>query len=205
MVKPMLQTSCILLVFAFIPYGAAVGSTWAAGPSFVCSKVEKGSIEELICKDDELPALDQKMAEVYAAAAKKVVNEHPPVLKAEQRGWIKGRNDCWKEANKSKCVEESYRRRIAELQARYRLVSANGPFWYICDGDPRNEVVVTFFKTDPPTLEAEHGDKVSLMYLTPSASGARYQGRNESFWEHQGEATIVWSNSSPEMRCSKRP
>jgi len=67
------------------------------------------------------------MAAVYAAA-KKAVNEYPPVLKAEQHGWIKGRNDCWKEADKRKCVEESYRRRIAELQSRYRLVSAKGPF-----------------------------------------------------------------------------
>jgi hypothetical protein len=66
-------------------------------------------------------------------------------------------------------------------------------------------VVVTFFKTDPPTLEAERGDQVSLMYLQPSGSGSKYQGRNESFWEHQGEATIVWGYGSPEMICSKRP
>jgi uncharacterized protein len=171
MVKPMLRTSYIFLVLAFIPCGAAVGSTLAAGPSFDCGKVEKGSIEALICKDNELSALDLRMAVAYDAAAKKAVNDNPPVLKAEQRGWIKGRNDCWKEADKRKCVEESYRRRIVELQARYRLVSANGPFWYICDGDPRNEVVVTFFKTDPPTLEAERGDQVLLMYLAPSATG----------------------------------
>jgi uncharacterized protein len=164
MIKRMLMTQFIMSFLAVIGCGVDKGTVLAAGPSFDCSKVEKDSIEELICKDDELSALDQKMAEVYAAAAQKAVNEHPPVLKAEQRGWIKDRNDCWQEADKRKCVEESYRRRIVELQARYRLVSANGPFWYICDGDPRNEVVVTFFKTDPPTLEAERGDQVSLMY-----------------------------------------
>ncbi|MBW2435439.1 MAG: MliC family protein, partial [Deltaproteobacteria bacterium] len=43
------------------------------------------------------------------------------------------------------------------------------------------------------------------MYLEPSGSGTRYQGRNESFWEHQGEASIVWGYGSPEMRCSQRP
>jgi uncharacterized protein len=205
MIKRMLRAQYVVFVLTFLIYEAGVGNTFTSGPSFDCSKVEKDSIEELICNDDELSELDLKMAEVYAAAAKKAVNEHPPVLKAEQRGWIKGRNDCWKSADRRQCVEESYRRRIAELQARYRLVSANGPFWYICDGDPRNEVVVTFFKTDPPTLEAERGDQVSLMYLAPSASGARYQGRNESFWEHQGEATIGWGYGSPKMHCSKRP
>jgi len=204
MIKRMLKTKAVLLVLAFSTHGAAAGVALAAGPSFDCKKVQKGSIEELICKDEGLSELDRKMTTVYAEATKIAKNEHPPVLKAEQRGWIKGRNDCWKSADKRECLEQSYRRRIAELQARYRLVSASGPFWYLCDGDPRNEVVVTFFKTDPPTLEAERGDQVSLMYLEPSGSGSKYQGRNESFWEHQGEAMIVWGFGSPEMRCSKR-
>jgi len=188
----------VLLQLAGIEVGAA------AAPSFDCRKAA-GAIEQMICSDDGLAALDRALAEVYAAAAQKAVNEHPPVLKAEQRGWIKGRNDCWKSADQRKCVEQSYRRRIAELQARYRLVPANGPFWYACDGDPGNEVVVTFFKTDPPTLEAERGDQVALMYLEPSASGSKYRGRNELLWEHQGEATIVWGYGRPEMRCRKQP
>jgi uncharacterized protein len=200
----MLKIQASLFLLSFLVSGAGIVTALAAGPSFDCSKVQKGSIEELICKDEGLSALDRKMATVYAEAAQKAKNEHPPVLRAEQRGWIKGRNDCWKSADKRQCIDQSYRRRIAELQARYRLVTANGPFWYSCDGDPRNEVVVTFFKTDPPTLEAEYGDQVSLMYLEPSASGSKYQGRNESFWEHQGEATIVWGYGAPEMHCLKR-
>ena len=176
----------------------------AKGPSFDCAKVEAGSIEEMVCKDKGLTALDRKLAEVYSAASQKAVNEHPPLLKAEQRGWIKGRNDCWKSADRRKCVEDNYRLRITELQAKYRLVPGTGPVTYACDGDPKNEVVVTFFKTDPPTLIAERGDQVSLMYLQPAASGTRYQGPNESFWEHQGEATITWGYGAPEMRCTKK-
>jgi uncharacterized protein len=204
MIKRTPTIKSILFIVSFLISAAWAAITPAAGPSFDCGKVQKGSIEELICKDEELSVLDRKMAAVYAEASQIAINEHPPVLKAEQRGWLKGRNDCWKSADKRKCVDQSYRRRIAELQARYRLVPANGPFWYACDGDPRNEVAVTFFKTDPPTLEAERGDQVSLMYLEPSASGSKYQGRNESFWEHQGEATIVWGYGSPRMRCIKR-
>jgi uncharacterized protein len=166
--------------------------------------VESGSIEEMVCKDKNLSALDRKLAEVYAAALKKAANEHPPVLKAEQRGWIKGRNDCWKSKDRRTCVADNYRLRITELQAKYRLVPATGPVTWACDGDPKNEVVVTFFKTDPPTLIAERGDQVSLMYLQPAASGVRYQGPNESYWEHQGEATITWGYGAPEMRCTKK-
>ena len=64
--------------------------------------------------------------------------------------------------------------------------------------------MVTFFQTDPPTLIAERGDQVSLMYLQPSASGSKYQGRNESFWEHQNEARVTWGYGSPAMHCQKR-
>ena len=78
-----------------------------------------------------------------------------------------------------------------------------GSVRYLCDGDPDNPVIITFYDTDPPTLIAERGDKVSLMYLQPSGSGARYQGGNESFWEHQGEALITWGRDAAEMRCRK--
>jgi uncharacterized protein len=177
----------------------------AAGPSFDCAKVAAGSIEEMICKDEALSTLDRKLAEVFAAASAKSANEHPPILKAEQRGWIKGRDDCWKSDDKRACVQTEYERRIAELQARYRLVPSRGPFAWACDGNPANEVVITFFETDPPTAIAEHGDSTSMMYAAPSGSGARYVGRNESYWEHQGEATIQWGYEAPEMKCTKKP
>jgi len=173
-------------------------------PSYDCAKVKTGSIEEMICNDGELSAIDRKLAIIYSAAAKKATNEHPPVLKAEQRGWIKGRNECWKSDDKRICVWEEYQHRIAELQARYRLIPGNGPHSFICNGNPANEVVVTFFQTDPPTLIGEYGDSVSIMYLQPSGSGTKYQGRNETFWEHQGEARIVWGYGAPEMNCSQK-
>lgn len=187
------------LVVALIP--ASIGGTAGAAPSFDCSKVEAGSIEALICQDDQLSALDRKMAAVFAAATKKASNEHPPVLKAEQRGWIKGRNDCWKSDDKRQCIQQSYKLRIAELQARYRLVRATKPVSYVCDGQPAKEVIATFFQTEPPTAIAEFGDQTSLMYRQPAASGTKYQGRNETLWEHQGEARITWGYGSPEMHC----
>ena len=181
------------------------GSTLAQGPAFKCDKVEADSIEALICQDADLAALDQQLALVYAEASKKAVNEHPATLKAEQRGWIKGRDDCWKSQDQKLCVSDSYHQRIVELQTRYRLVDSVGPVTWLCDGDSRNQVVVTFFKTEPATLIAERGDSTSLMTQQISASGSRYLGRNESFWEHQGEATIVWGYGAKEMKCKPSP
>ncbi len=177
------------------------GSTLAQGPAFKCDKVAADSIEALICQDAELAALDQQLALVYAEASTKAVNEHPATLKAEQRGWVKGRDDCWKSQDQKLCVSESYQQRIVELQARYRLVDSVGPVTWLCDGDSHNQVVVTFFKTKPATLIAERGDSTSLMTQQISASGSRYVGRNESFWEHQGEATIIWGYGAKEMKC----
>lgn len=184
---------------------APAGATAPEGPSYDCDTVTPGSIEALVCGDRELSALDRKLADVYAAASARAVNEHPPRLGAEQRGWIKGRNDCWKSDTVRECVRDEYLRRTAELQATYRLVPGIGPVRFVCDGNPANEVVATFFQTEPATLIAERGDEVSLMFVQPSGSGAKYQGRNETFWEHQGEASITWGYGAPEMRCVKAP
>jgi len=174
----------------------------AQGPSYACDKVRAGSVEAMICEDNGLAILDRKLSAVFAAASHKAANEQPPLLKVEQRGWIKGRNDCWKSDDERGCIQDEYQRRIAELQASYRLVPARGPVAFVCDGNVRNEVLVTFFQTDPPTLIAEYGDSISLMYLQPGGSGTWYQGRNEIFWEHQGEALITWGYDVPEMRCT---
>lgn len=187
-----------VLVPAAMPAGAA-------GPSFDCRRVEAGSIEAQVCASPALAALDRQLAGVYAAARAKATNEHPPTLAAEQRGWVKGRDDCWKADDRAACVRDAYRLRIAELQARYRLLPGRGPVFYVCDGQPAHEVAASFFATDPPSAVVERGDSVSLMFLAPAASGARYVGRNESLWEHQGQARVVWGHGAPEMTCAVKP
>ncbi|MFI2812535.1 MliC family protein [Microbulbifer sp. JSM ZJ756] len=189
------------LFTAILLLQAAFTASAENGPSFDCEGVREGSTEAMVCADEVLASLDRKLAEVYAAALAKASNEHPPVLKAGQRGWIKGRNECWKADDQRQCVEDSYRRRIAELQARYRLAPGRGPVTFACDGNPADEVVITYFATEPPTLIAERGDSVSLMYRQPSASGTNYRGRNESFREHGGEATIIWGFDAKPMQC----
>jgi uncharacterized protein len=172
-------------------------------PSFDCTQATEGSIEAMICTDSELIALDNSLASVYTTASEKVKDMQPNLLAVEQRGWIKGRNDCWKSDDKKQCITEEYQRRIYELQATYALVASKGPFRFVCGESPANELVVTFYETALPTLIAERGDSVSLMYLQPSGSGTKYQGRNESFWEHQGEATVTWGYGTPEFVCKK--
>jgi len=174
-----------------------------AKPSFMCDRVNNSSVEDLICNNKELALLDNELAATYTLARNLTTSEQSTLLKVEQRGWIKGRNDCWKSDNKLTCVRNAYLYRNAELQAKYGLVPDRGAFTFNCTTKPNNEVIVRFFQTNPLTLIAKRGDKISLMYLQPSASGSKYQGKNTMFWEHQGEALIILGYNAPEMHCKK--
>lgn len=177
------------------------GSAAAQAPSFNCSAA-RGIIETLICQDPGLAALDRQMAEVYAAAEAKAHNEFPFVLKPEQRAWTKERNACWTSDERGECVSTAYRLRIAELQVRYRLIEPFATADYVCPD--KTVVSAAYFRTDPATLLATRGDSISLMYVQPAASGARYAGRHESLWEHQGDALIQWGYGAAEMSCRKK-
>lgn len=176
----------------------------AMAASFDCTRAAAGSIEALVCKTPALSAQDEQLATVYKQALAKARNEKPPTLKAEQRGWLKGRDDCWKADDKTQCVADEYQRRIAELQARYQLVPGKGPVSFVCDNQPAKNVIVTFYATEPPTLIAGFGDSTALMYAQPTASGSKYVGRNESFAEQQGEATVVWGYEAAAMKCARQ-
>ena len=189
----------VVACLVWLPWQVIVAE--AAEPSFRCSTVKKGSVEAMVCADEDLARLDRDLAMVYIQAIEKVGETQSDSLRAEQRGWIKGRDDCWKSADKRSCVRQQYTLRTAELQARYHLVLTTGPVTFRCDDVAETVLYVTYFATDPPTLVAERGTDTSLMYLQPSASGSRYVGRNESLWEHQGEALVSWGYDTPEMRC----
>lgn len=170
----------------------------AEGPTFDCRKVAAHSIEATICQSPELSALDRALADVYQQASKKADNG----LKAEQRGWIKRRNDCWKATDKNACIKAAYVQRTIELQAGYGLVPSSGPWDYEC---PKNDTITaTFYQTQPASLLATYKGQRSLMVAAPAASGARYQGANESFWEHQGEALVQWGYDAAQMTCKRK-
>jgi len=201
----------LALAIAFAP-----GLVRAEGPAFDCSKAE-GTVEKLICADAGLSGLDRKLHEVYEAALAKSRDDVPRVLRAEQRGWIKGRDECWKAegaggpvyltaswtaANVHDCVEGQYQLRISELQATMHLVPEKGPVFFACEDNPANEIVATFFDTDPKTARLERGDRTVTAWLVPTASGARYEGPNVEFWNKGKDAMVTWEGA--EMTCATK-
>ena len=77
------------LVFGATPLAAQ------NGPSIDCTKANS-TAEELICADPALSALDREISRLYDLARGSVAGSDLAMLKAYQRGWIKGRDDCWK-------------------------------------------------------------------------------------------------------------
>jgi uncharacterized protein len=90
---------------------------FAAKPSFNCGKATH-EIEQLICSDDELAALDVSLTNLYKTLLKNTPSAAQKRLKAEQSGWVKGRNDCWKATDKRACTKGEYEARINELKDR---------------------------------------------------------------------------------------
>ena len=82
-------------------------------PSFDCAKAESEA-EKLVCSKYNLADMDNRLAEIYAAELAKPGASKE--LSATQRGWAKGRDECWKASDMALCVEQAYLTRIAELQ-----------------------------------------------------------------------------------------
>lgn len=181
----------------------------AARRAPVCRlRIGPDSIEGLTCRRAGLATLDLRLAQALSAARRQAARKERVQLDAEQQGWLRGRNDCWKAGTgddaRAACIADSYRQRLVEVQTRYRLVPVQASVRWRCDDG--SELVTRFYAaTDPPSLVAQRAGQRSLMKLQPAASGARYAGPNESFWEHQGEARITWGRQVHETRCVKQP
>ena len=98
----------------FAGIGKTLVHTPEAAPAFECSKA-RGSIEERICRSTELARLDRRLNAIYVAKFAAVTPPEQRLLRAGQRGWIKGRNDCWKSSDPHQCVVGAYNDRIEEL------------------------------------------------------------------------------------------
>ncbi len=170
----------------------------AADNQINCRAKDQGTIDKLICSDQELLKQDQQLAEVYQKALLKSANEKPPFLKAEQRGWVKGKAECWKEQDKKACASELYTLRIAELQARYELVPISKKLVLSCENNPAHEILLRYYLTTPATLIADYGDQVSLMYQQADQS---YVGRNEKLSEQNGVFIVQWGYGAALLSC----
>jgi uncharacterized protein len=178
----------------------------AAQPSFDCSKAS-GGIEELICQNDEFAALDRKLSKYFKKATESYPSDQLKDLKAEQRGWIKGRNDCWKSDDKPACVRSHYQQRISDLQITSGSTEISQSGVYSCNPDKHDYITAVFYNdTELPsvvlTRRSDDVDEQKLLFLARSGSGARYLGQNVEFWSKGSESIVTWGvTDTTEFKC----
>ncbi|MEJ8856932.1 MliC family protein [Variovorax robiniae] len=190
----------------------ASAQAFAASPSFSCAKAS-GAAEEAICKDDMLAALDRENARVYSLA-RGMPGLDPwkrNQLIAMQRGWIKGRNDCWKSEDAKACVRDAYMMRIAEIRGGYAAARAKGgvsigPVSVKCQGTAAMNA--TFVNVDPQLAYLGGGDTGFVMTIDRSGSGAKYTGKTAqgeaTFWQ-KGPEAMVQLPGGKDMTCNVGP
>lgn len=168
------------------PVAAQQAAPVASPPSFDCSK-SPGEFEQMVCKDPVLAALDVQLADTFKQALAKATDKD--TLQATQRGWIKGRDDCWKADDKPSCVREAYIVRIVDLRIQQNLVVIPSAVEYRCD-DNSKPFTAAFYNDEPRAAVLTWGDDQAIVPAAVSASGARYAAQGVEFWEHQGEASV---------------
>ncbi len=174
-----------------------------ASPSFDCSKA-KEPVDVLLCHDDELAALDLKMARVYRIEMETRPEAEVAAQKAIQLEWMQRRNHCAKSKAIHACVEWNYERRIAELQIRTGLTHPFQTVAYDCPGGNGNKPLSAIFyqETDPPSALITYGSDQVVAILRPSGSGAKYTASSVQFWDQQGEVLVTWSKKK--FSCQPR-
>ena len=186
-------------------------------PSFDCNKMDS-SAEEAVCASEDLAALDLELARLYGLALKgpHMTAERKATLKAKQRGWIKGRNDCWKASiGLEACIAGSYVMRIDEIRTGYadarsddKSGASTGPFAYRCDGLDAL-VSAVFVNAGTPRVSLRWLENGVVLKIVPSGSGAKYASDNYQagtfmFWTKADEV-IFARPDEPELSCKSEP
>ena len=177
------------------------GSTYSASPAFDCGKAE-GEVELLICSDDDLALLDIRLAKTYTQASKNIPEEERANFRALQRGWIKGRNDCWKAEDVRACVEFSYQSKTVELQIAGGLLEAPRYRSLRCgEGTEAVPFTVSVYRNaDPVSAVLTRGNDQVIAFAQVDSSGRRYVAPNVSLTVAEGQATVQWFDET--LQCT---
>lgn len=195
----------------FLVEGTASTSDRIA-PSFDCAKAST-SAEEAVCEDPHLARLDLELARLYRLAVRgpNMTPDRLDDLKASQRGWVKGRDACWKaEIGLDRCIEDSYVMRIDDIRTGYGDARAEdsegisvGPLAYACDG---LDALVSFVavNADPSMVSLRWRDVWLVGTAQPAGSGVRYEDQTAdgtfSFWIKGNDAQLT-RPGQPDLAC----
>jgi membrane-bound inhibitor of C-type lysozyme len=193
------------------PAAAPASGTVNRTPSSGCARAAPDAIEEIICADPMLAALDGELARLLRLATAAKVNTAASV-RSDQRAWLKQRHACARVPAAAACLRERYLQRIVDLRTGRGAARgedghgiSSGPFAFACEGI-EGPVSVSFVRTDPPLAHIQDKTGTWLMEQRPSGSGARYEGAraSEMFWNKGDEALFQRGEGTPETKCQRQ-
>ena len=183
-----------VLLTCLLSSGAALA---AEGPSFSCDKAEGMALK--VCQSPQLSKLDRDLAALYKRVLGQADSDTQKQLKATQRGWIKGRDECWKASDADACIREQYQVRLVKLQIQSGAVQVPAAVEFDCDDNSKPFTAVFYNQLDPQAAVLTFGDDQTIAIAQPAASGSKYGADGVEFWEHQGEAKVKWYGA--ELSC----
>lgn len=153
------------------------------------------------CNPDRNSATTTPVSSASSSAASSQQTLHP--------SWdadSDGINDCEKDGSCDHNIDYTQPRPATSAQAlheKYQSANKRGPFAFHCNDDLPQPLVATFYETQPATVILERDLEALELHQVPAASGSKYEATGALFWEHQGEARVVWSYNTPEFVCKK--
>lgn len=184
------------------PQAVSSRPKYAVSPSFDCAG-SKGEVAKAICASAELSGLDRRLQSLYKRALKTAPADQTGEIKAFQKGWIKGRDDCWKATDLLGCVTYEYESRITQLQIRVGEKEVPAPVTFYC-ADGASLELYFYNNTQLPALMLNRHPEQLLLFRVPTGSGARYEGANVSLWEKAGSAILDWRGEQVECQVNKK-
>ncbi|MGH8439145.1 MAG: MliC family protein [Pseudomonas sp.] len=190
----MSRARTLVLLTCLLPIGTALA---AEGPSFSCDKAEGVALK--VCQSPQLSKLDRDLAALYKRVLGQADSDSQKQLKATQRGWIKGRDECWKASDVDACVLEQYQVRMVKLQIQSGAVWVPAAVEFDCNDDSKPFTAVFYNQLEPQAAVLTYGGDQTIAIALPSGSGSKYGAQGVEFWEHQGEAKVKWYGA--ELTC----
>lgn len=161
-----------------------------AGPSYDCAKAQ--DVEQRVCQSAELSVLDRRMAAAYKSNLAATDAATQKRLRAEQRGWLRSRDECWKASDQNLCITLSYQMRLVQLQIQSGAVMAPKAVEFACGENSKPFTAAFYDKLEPHAAILTYGGDQTIAIIQRSASGAHYSNDGVDFREHQGEARVTW-------------
>lgn len=159
-----------------------------AGSTLECTKTDH-VVEQLVCNDPQLAALDRRLSDAYKAALARPDTDKAG-LATTQRVWEARRDGCAQNSDMRTCVLEAYESALVELAINDPATIAPPVITYNCPPDSSPLTAQFYNQLDPHSALLNWKGDREIVFIQPSGSGARYGRQGIEYWEHQGQVTV---------------